>query len=76
MREHQGSSTSGDDLPVPVRTVLGKAQKRILKKAIKRHQRIHPCGDRQTFSQCFTECNGKTVLWFDTDDRSTHAVVE
>ncbi len=55
---------------------LDKYQKRIIKKAVKRHSRIHPCGDRRSLRECFTECNGKIVLWFDTDDQSTHAIVE
>jgi len=51
-----------------------KQIKVLLKKAYKEHGKIVICPKCKTWSNSITNYRGKTVLWFNTLDNSTHAI--
>ena len=55
---------------------MPEEKKRLIEKARKMYKEIYPCGKGKTFSECFTENDDHLVLWFNTEDDSTHIVKE
>lgn len=55
---------------------IGRDEMRLIKKAREAFVKISPCRGKKSFSECFTKCENKLVLWFDTKDRSTHIIHE
>ena len=47
----------------------------LIRKAIRAHKKIFPCGTKSTFADCFTLQGDQVLFWFDTEDRSTHLVM-
>ena len=52
--------------------------KRLLKKARDQYgeNNVSKITHKRSYSECVTEYNGHTYLWFDTNDGSTHMVSE
>lgn len=48
----------------------------LIRKALRAYKRIYPCGTRNSFSECFTFQDDNLLFWFDTEDHSTHLLVE
>jgi hypothetical protein len=46
----------------------------LIQKACKTFKRIYPCGNKRELFDCFTEMDNKLLLWFNTEDQSTHLV--
>ena len=40
------------------------------------YQRIFPCANTQQLNDCFTQAGNRLLFWFNTEDNSTHIVVE
>ena len=53
---------------------MSKLMQEMLDEANGRYNKIYPVGGRKQWSECFTEDMGFIILWFDTEDRSTHVV--
>ncbi len=51
-------------------------EKALIKKAIEKYGVIRPSGTKTSFKECFTSDAGKLVFWFNTEDDSTHVVIE
>jgi hypothetical protein len=54
--------------------MMGELEKKLMKKAIRRHKTIFPCPHRGTFETCFTREPDRILFWYNTKDRSTHLV--
>jgi hypothetical protein len=48
----------------------------IIEKATKKFKRIFPCSKKTNLHECFTIEAGELILWFNTDDFSTHCLSE
>ncbi|MBD3391656.1 MAG: hypothetical protein GF418_06355 [Chitinivibrionales bacterium] len=48
----------------------------MIRRAIEAHNRITPCSNKEALSECFSLMGDKLVFWFNTDDDSTHVLVE
>ncbi len=48
----------------------------LIRKALRTHKKIYPCGSKSTLGECFTFEGNKVLFWFDTADRSTHLMIE
>ncbi len=55
---------------------MEKQKKKIINKAIKRHNKIYPCGIYSSFDECFTRRNGTLFFWYNTEDKSTHIIYQ
>ena len=58
------------------RVVMGREEKRLIRKAQSVYKKIFPCGGKESFKDCFTKYEDKLFLWFDTEDQSTHIMTE
>ncbi len=38
------------------------------------HEKIKPCGNCKTYSDCFTKLDDELLFWFDTEEGSTRMV--
>ena len=55
---------------------MGKSEKKLYKRAKEIYKHITPCGSKKDFSECFTKYENKIFFWFDTEDDSTHLLIE
>ncbi|MBD3420977.1 MAG: hypothetical protein GF398_12730 [Chitinivibrionales bacterium] len=55
---------------------MGSVQSEMIKKAIIKHKRIFPCKNKQHLHECFTRHKNKILFWFNTDDETTHVIVD
>ena len=55
---------------------MNTLKKTMIKKAKSRFKKILPCGRRRSLKQCFTVEKDKVFFWFNTEDESTHLMVE
>lgn len=53
---------------------MSQFKKDLIRKAQNRYKKIFPCGANKEFSECFTEFKNELILWFNTEDNSTHVV--
>jgi hypothetical protein len=53
-----------------------RIKRRAIGKAIKKYKKIYPCGGNGTLMNCFTFEDELTIFWFNSEDRSTHVVLE
>jgi hypothetical protein len=51
-------------------------RRELLERAEKNYKKIYPVGTRNSFAECFTLQGDKLLFWFDTEDRSTHMVMQ
>jgi len=54
---------------------MNSLEQKLYNEAVKIHKDILPCGRKKTFSECYTEEQGVTIFWYDTEDGSTHLVL-
>jgi hypothetical protein len=55
---------------------VGEKQERLIEKAIEKHERIRPCSNRTELRDCFSVLGNKLIFWYNTDDDSTHVLVD
>ena len=48
---------------------------KLILRAIDRHRKISPCGDKHTILDCFTNESGEWMLWYNVG-KFTHAILE
>lgn len=62
---------------MPENLLMDKNKSQLIKKAQKIWGQIHPCFNKLSLEECFTVIKGgKLVLWFNTEDNSTHMVAD
>ncbi len=49
---------------------------RLLERAVNEYERIYPCGKHKLLNECFTNEGDTLMFWFNTEDQSTHLLVE
>lgn len=47
----------------------------LIRKAQESYSSILPCKGKLSVDDCFTQDDDKLMLWFNTEDRSTHVLV-
>jgi hypothetical protein len=55
---------------------MGLPEKHLIDKATRKHKKIYPCAQKKTIDDCFTIDQGRLMLWFNTEDQSTHVISE
>lgn len=53
---------------------MGHLEKQLIDKATRKHKKIFPCAHKENIDDCFTRDDGRLMLWFNTEDQSTHVV--
>ena len=53
---------------------MSEEQRILIEEARKKYNRIYPCGSSRTLSESFTTFDKEIVLWFNTEDGSTHMI--
>lgn len=54
---------------------MEKTKTKLINEARQRYRAISPCGRRSNIAECFSVMENCLILWFNTDDNSTHVVV-
>lgn len=55
---------------------MNAIKKRMIKDARSRYDRIHPVKSRDSLHDCFTVEENMIIFWFNTDDFTTHTIIE
>ena len=55
---------------------MTEQKERLIRRAYETHETVLPCSNRAELSECFSTMEDKLVLWFNTEDNSTHVLVE
>ena len=55
---------------------MQEIQDRLIRQAMETHQNIAPCSNRESLHDCFSTFDDKLIFWFNTDDDSTHVIME
>lgn len=53
---------------------MGELERKLIKKAIRKHRKIFPCSRKGTFKASFTRETDRILFWYNTKDRSTHVI--
>ena len=53
---------------------MSELMQQMIMTAQEQHNRIYPCVPARTFEECFTVEGEKLILWFNTEDNSTHLI--
>ena len=53
---------------------MSEEQRILIEEARKRYNRIYPCGASRSLSESFTTFDEDIILWFNTEDGSTHMI--
>lgn len=53
---------------------MSGVEEAMIEMARRRFHTIYPCSYRHSLEECFTVVGEKQVLWFNTEDHSTHVV--
>lgn len=53
---------------------MGELERKLIRKAIRRHKKIYPCPHKGTFETSFTRETDRVLFWYNTKDRSTHVI--
>lgn len=48
----------------------------LIQQAIDKHEKIYPCGSVTQLGDCFTMTGDKLFFWYNTEDDSTHLLME
>lgn len=51
-------------------------EEKLVQKAKDIYKNITPCGTKTSFDDCFTIYGDKIFFWFDTEDESTHLLID
>jgi hypothetical protein len=54
--------------------LMGNLEKQLIDKATRKHKKIYPCAHKATIADCFTRDDERLMLWFNTEDHSTHVM--
>jgi len=55
---------------------MDKLKQELIERALKKHQKIKPCGNKASLLDCFTEHHGKLIFWYNTEEDSTYVLIE
>ncbi|MBD3390396.1 MAG: hypothetical protein GF418_00140 [Chitinivibrionales bacterium] len=55
---------------------MNELKKKMIAEARRQHRVIYPCASHQSLDDCFTVERNSVIFWFNTEDQSTHLVVE
>lgn len=55
---------------------MGELEKKLIIQALGKHEKIFPCAHKESMTDCFTVIGNQLYLWFNTEDNSTHVVIE
>ncbi|MGM0443728.1 MAG: hypothetical protein ACQEQV_06025 [Fibrobacterota bacterium] len=53
---------------------MNETMTELIDMARKKYNSIKPCGGYNNLDECFTQEEGKLFFWFNTQDKSTHAL--
>jgi len=53
---------------------MNELKSHLINKARERYRSIYPCHPKEDINECFTVEENKLLLWFNTEDNSTHLV--
>ena len=55
---------------------MTEQKERLIRRAVETHERIMPCSNRTELGECFSTLEDKLIFWFNTEDNSTHVLIE
>jgi hypothetical protein len=55
---------------------MNEREMRLYQQAIAKHHTIYPCRQKKTFQECFTISGGRLLFWYNTEDHSTHIMID
>ncbi|NLG16755.1 MAG: hypothetical protein GX556_05425 [Fibrobacter sp.] len=55
---------------------MNELKLRLIKEASQRHNKIFPCSHKEHLSDCFTWQDNLIFFWYNTEDQSTHVIID
>jgi hypothetical protein len=55
---------------------MNELKKRMIERARREHRAIFPCATRSSLDDCFTVEENEVYFWYNTEDHSTHILIE
>ena len=55
---------------------MNEIKRKMIETAWRKHRTIYPCGTRRSFDECFTKEQNDLIFWYNTEDQSTHLLVQ
>jgi len=55
---------------------MNEIKKKMISEASQKHKLIFPCGNHSKLEDCFTTYEDQLLLWFNTEDKSTHVIIK
>ncbi len=55
---------------------MSEIKLRLIQRAVDEHEKIFPCGNAAALNDCFTTAEDQLFFWFNTEDNSTHLIIE
>jgi hypothetical protein len=55
---------------------MNELKKKMIETARSKHPQIYPCASGETLEDCFTIEDNTVIFWYNTEDHSTHLLVE
>ncbi len=55
---------------------MNEIKKTMISEAAQKHTSIYPCGNYLNLEDCFTTYEDQLMLWYNTEDKSTHVIIK
>ena len=55
---------------------MNEIEQTLIKRARKQFKHIYPCSSKKGLKECFTVEDNQLILWFNTEDDSTHIITQ
>lgn len=55
---------------------MNEIKKTMISEAAQKHNLIYPCGKFSNLEDCFTTYEDQLMLWYNTEDKSTHVIIK
>jgi hypothetical protein len=53
---------------------MNEIEQTLINRARKQFKQIYPCSSKKGLKECFTVEDNQLILWFNTEDDSTHII--
>jgi hypothetical protein len=55
---------------------MNKIKKTLINRAKMQFKQIYPCSTKKRLKECFTVEEDKMIFWFNTEDETTHIIIQ
>ena len=55
---------------------MNEIKQTLINRAKKQFKQIYPCSTKKGFKECFTVEDDQIIFWFNTEDETTHIIIQ